>query len=86
MPEQELDDAKGDPRPWLRKQRIALGGISAPIAIIVAFAVNDIMEKNMSNEVIIAISSLIGSTVTVIGICVWDVRDMIYAMIDRKRE
>ena len=81
-----MEDDKGGPRAPPRGHRLVVGGISAPVALVVAFLIHDVWEKDVSNEEVIAISSLIGSAVTMASLCFWDLRDMWLEWLDSRRK
>lgn len=68
-----------------RRQRVAMGGLSAPIAILVAMVVNRWFEKSMTDEEIIAVSAVVGSVVSTISICFWDLRGILLSYAFHRR-
>ena len=81
-----MEDDKGEHHAPPRKQRLAAGGISAPVAIVVAFLIHDVWETDVSNEEVIAISSLIGSGVTMASLCFWDFRELLLEWLHSRRK
>lgn len=59
-----------------RKSRVAIGGVATPLSLIVAYVFHEIMGKDMSTELAVAVSSIIGSLVGVASICFWDLRGL----------
>ena len=68
-----------------RKSRIKFGSASAPLAILITYAITDLWGKQMSQEVVIALSTLIGSGVSVVTICFWDLRGIVLNRVRRRR-
>lgn len=60
-----------------RGSRLKVGGLSAPISILIAYAVHQLWGTEMSTEVTIAVSSLVSSIVTVFSLCFWDIRALL---------
>lgn len=69
-----------------RKHRIAVGGISAPLSLLLVFLVRDIWGKPVTEELMIAISTLMGSLVSVATICFWDLRGIVLSRLRRRRQ
>ena len=68
-----------------RKLRVATGSASAPIAIIVSYVVYQFWGKTMTTEVMIAISTLMGSLVSVLSVCFWDLRGIVLSRLYKRR-
>lgn len=68
-----------------RKSRVAASSISAPLSILVAFLINEIWGKSMSQEVVIAVSTLVGALVSTVSVCFYDLRGMLIGIIVRRR-
>jgi hypothetical protein len=73
-----------------RKSRITLGGASTPIAILISYGVTDLWGHQMSQEVAIALATVIGSLTSVASVCFWDLRAIVLGhlrrrAVDRKR-
>ncbi len=69
-----------------RKHRVAVGGISAPLSLVLVFLIRDIWGKPMSEELIIGFSTLMGSATSVATICFWDLRGVILSRLRRRRQ
>lgn len=57
-----------------RSSRIAVGSMSAPLSIIISWILFDIWGKPVNTELTIAISTLMGSLVSLAALCFWDLR------------
>ncbi len=64
-----------------RKERMAAGGLAAPVSILANYIIFLLWGKNVSTEVAIAISSLVGSFVSVMTICFWDLRGLLLSWV-----
>lgn len=69
-----------------RRLRLAAGSVSAPLAIVINYIINDYLNENMKTELVIAVSSLVGSFMGVGAICFYDVRDMLLSKILKRRQ
>lgn len=69
-----------------RKQRLIAGTSSAPLAIVVCYAVNKVFDIPPEDQTLnIAINTLVGSAVTVLTLCFWDLRAILLERFGRKR-
>lgn len=60
-----------------RKNRLIAGGGSAPLAIIICYALNHALDIPKEDETLnIAINTLVGSAVTVLMLCANDLRSI----------
>jgi len=69
-----------------RKSRVKLGGISAPIAILITWGITNLWGQQMSQEIVIALATLVGSLVSVATICFWDLRGIALSYVFRRRD
>lgn len=69
-----------------RKSRVAAGGVSAPVAIILTWTITEHWGTQMSDEVIIALATLVGSAVTAITVCFYDLRGMLLSRLYHRRQ
>lgn len=67
-----------------RANRLAASGISAPLAIVITWLITNHMETEMSDEVLIALSTLIGSAVTATTVCFYDIRAILLSRLNRR--
>jgi len=68
-----------------RKSRVKLGSVSAPIAILITWGITNVWGQQMSQEVVIALATLVGSMVSVLTICFWDLRSAVFKLIYSRR-
>lgn len=68
-----------------RKSRIAVGGVATPLSIVIAYLFHRSFGTDMSMELTVALSSIIGSIVGVGSICFWDIRALILSWLKQKR-
>ena len=68
-----------------RKARIVVGGASVPIAILLNAVILRVWELDMGTDVSIALSSMLGSLVSVALLCFWDLRGVVLAYFAHRR-
>ena len=68
-----------------RKSRLALGGASSPVAILLAWWIYSMLGKPMTELELIALSSVTGSLTSAIALCFWDLRSMLLSFVNRRR-
>lgn len=68
-----------------RSQRLTIGGLSAPLALVLSFFYDQHFGQEMPDQVSIAIATLIGSLVSVGALCLEDLRCLILAYFRHRR-
>jgi hypothetical protein len=68
-----------------RAHRIAVGGVSAPISIVISTLIHHFWGDTMGTDFTIAVSSLASSLITVLAICFWDIRGIILSRMFKRR-
>jgi len=68
-----------------RKSRLALGGASSPLAIVLAWWIHSLWGKPMTDFELIALSSLTGSVTSALALCFWDLRAILLSFVNRRR-
>ena len=74
-----------DERETGRGKRVTVGSLSGTIAILISYAVHERWGKDMPIEVVISISTLIGSLITTAALCARDFQGLALAWVYRGR-
>lgn len=69
-----------------RRHRVSVGSASVPVAIIINFIVMKQWGIVLSDEMLIAVSTLIGSITSVVSICFYDLRGILLSRFMRRRQ
>lgn len=65
--------------------RFALAGISAPLAVVVNYFVHEKLGEEASGVLSIAVASLIGTGTTILSLCFFELRDLLFALVLGRR-
>jgi hypothetical protein len=68
-----------------RKSRLALGGASSPIALLLAWYLYQWWGKPMTEFELIALSSVTGSVTSALALCFWDLRGILLSLLRKRR-